>query len=453
MIKVNTREIVLDILFEINEKGAFSHQVLKQALQKYQYLDKRDRAFITIVTEGTMENLIQIDFIINQFSKVKTGKMKPLILNLLRMSVYQLKFLDGVPAAAVCNEAVKLAVKRGFSPLKGFVNGVLRAIARNMEQINYPDASEDLVKHLSIVYSIPEWIVEQWIYQYGAETASRMMKGTQDKDHRLCVRCNTSISSVDECIRLLKEEGVEAERHPYLEEALLLEGVDYLGKLEIFRKGYLMVQDVSSMFVAKVADPKEGDYCIDICAAPGGKSLHLADLLKNTGMVEARDISDYKAELVQSNIDRSGFTNIRAVVRDGFLEDKDSENKADIVIADLPCSGLGVIGKKSDIKYNMTIEKQKELVKVQRCLLENAVKMVKSGGTLLFSTCTTNQQENRENFEWLKNNYSLEPEDISEYFPKELGVQTGKKGYVQLLPGVHKMDGFFISKFKRISEE
>lgn len=444
---VNVREVVLDILLEVTGLGEFSHNVLKQTLQKYQYLDKRDRAFITIVTEGTIENLIQIDYVIDQFSKVKTDKMKPVILNILRMSVYQMKFMNHVPASAVCNEAVKLAAKRGFFQLKGFVNGVLRAIERNKEKIKYPDASKNLLKNLSVMYSMPEWIVEQWIYQYGTEEASRMIKSTLEHDNRISVRCNTSKAPVEECIERLRKENVRTERNEYLEEALYISGMDYLGALKTFQEGYITVQDVSSMFTAKIADPKKGDYCIDVCAAPGGKSIHLADLLEGTGMVEARDVSDYKVSLIRSNIERMGFQNIKAVIWDAFHEDKESEGKADIVIADLPCSGLGVIGKKSDIKYNMTPEKQKELVRVQRSILGNAVKLVKKGGTLVFSTCTTNREENYENYRWLLDNFPLEPVDISGILPDEIAGDTAKQGYVQLLPGIHKSDGFFISRF------
>lgn len=447
---VNVREVVLDILMEVFQKQEFSHNVLKQALKKYQYLDKRDRAFLTIITEGTIENLIQIDYIINQFSKVKTDKMKPMILNILRMSVYQMKFLSNVPNPAVCNEAVRLAAKRGFSQLKGFVNGVLRAIDRNLENIRYPDASKNLLKSLSVLYSMPEWIVEQWIFQYGTEEASRMMKSTIGHNGKISVRCNLSKASREECICRLEQEGVTVSQNEYLEEALYLSGVDYLNVLKTFQEGYITVQDVSSMFAAIAAQPQKGDFCIDVCASPGGKALHLADLLKGTGMVEARDISDYKVEMIQSNIERMGFENIRAVKKDAFLEDVQAEKSADIVIADLPCSGLGVIGKKSDIKYNMTRQKQNELVKVQRTILQNAVKLVKKGGTLIYSTCTTNKKENEENYQWLLENFSLKPVSLLGLLPPQVIGNTAEQGYVQLLPGIHKSDGFFISRFQTI---
>lgn len=447
---VNVREVVLDILMEVFGRQEFSHNALKQALKKYQYLDKRDRAFLTIITEGTIENLIQIDYIINQFSKIKTDKMKPVILNILRMSVYQMKFLSNVPNSAVCNEAVRLAGKRGFSQLKGFVNGVLRAIDRNLEHIRYPDASKNLLKNLSVLYSMPEWIAEQWIFQYGTEEASRMLKSTVEHNAEISVRCNLSKASKEECIDRLKKEGVTVSQNEYLEEALYLSGIDYLNALETFREGYITVQDVSSMLAGIAAQPKKGDFCIDVCASPGGKALHLADLLRGTGMVEARDISDYKVELIQSNIDRIGFENIKAVKKDAFLEDLQAEKSADIVIADLPCSGLGVIGKKSDIKYNMTRQKQNELVKVQRTILKNAIKLVKKGGTLIYSTCTTNKEENEENYQWLLENFSLKPISLLDVLPAQIAGKTAQQGYVQLLPGIHKSDGFFISRFQII---
>lgn len=197
--------------------------------------------------------------------------MKPVILNILRMSVYQIRFMNSIPDSAVCNEAVKLASKRGFYQLKGFVNGILRNIVRNKDNPDFPDASEDLVKHLSIVYSMPEWIVEQWIYQYGAESASRMIKSTLDNDNAISIRCNLSRTSVEECKKLLEEEGVTVKNNPYLEEALFISGMDYLGALKSFQDGLFMVQDPSSMLVAKIAAPQKNDYCIDVCAASGRK--------------------------------------------------------------------------------------------------------------------------------------------------------------------------------------
>lgn len=448
---VNIRELVLDLLLEINVKGTFSHISIGNMLKKYQYLEKNERAFITRVTEGTMENLILIDYIINQYSTVRVNKMKPVIRNIMRMSVYQFLYMDSVPNAAVCNESVKLATKRGFGQLKGFVNGVLRNIERNLDKIEYPNASEDLVTYLSVMYSVPKWIVEQWIYQYGTEEASKMIKSAQD-EHRnemVTVRCNGIKSSVEEIIKSLEKEKVTVERSPYCDTGLYIKDFDYITKLKTFNEGYISVQDISSMLVALVASPKENDYCIDICGAPGGKSLHMCELMKGTGMVEARDLTDNKVSLIKDNINRTGAKNIKALVKDALVFDEASEEKADIVIADLPCSGLGVIGKKSDIKYNMTPQKQETLIKIQRDILKNAVRYVKKGGFLVYSTCTTNKAENIENVKWMTEQFGLSAEDITEYIPEKLRKETTGDGYLQLLQGVDETDGFFICKLRR----
>lgn len=446
---VNTREIILDMLMEICEKGAYSHVVLRQTLRKYQYLDKRDRAFMTRITEGTLENRILIDYIIDNVSKVKVKKMKPLIRNLLRMSVYQILYMDTVPVSAACNEAVKIAIKRSFGQLKGFVNGVLRAIIRNKDEIKTPDASTNLIEHLHIVYSMPVWIVEQLIIQYGTEEASRIIKGINSQSKAVCVRVNTVKTSKEEVVKQLEREGISVHQSEVYENALYLENIDYLDNVEAFGEGHISVQDLSSMLVAVIADPKEGNYCIDLCAAPGGKALHLWELMKGKGTVIARDISEYKVGLIEENIERTEAEGVKAQVYDATEPDEEMIEKADIVIADLPCSGLGVIGKKSDIKYNMNEDKAEELVKLQRQILDNAWQYVKKGGTLIYSTCTLNKKENIENMEYIMEKYPLKPVDISQYVPEGYCRGTAKDGYLQMLPGIDGSDGFFICRFER----
>ncbi len=190
---VNLRAVVLDILLEVNEHDNYSHIVINGALSKYQYLDKNERAFITRLAEGTIEKQIELDYIIDSFSKTKTAKMKPLIRNLLRMSVYQLKYMSNVPDSAVCNEAVKIANKRGFSTLKGFVNGVLRNIARNPESVTYPDKTKDFSKYLSITYSVPQWIVDKWLKSYDKDTVEKIFEGFNEDKHTY-IRCNRAVT-------------------------------------------------------------------------------------------------------------------------------------------------------------------------------------------------------------------------------------------------------------------
>lgn len=448
--EINTREIILDMLMEICEKGAYSHVVLRQTLRKYQYLDKRDRAFITRITEGTLENRIYIDYVIDQVSKIKVAKMKPLIRNLLRMSVYQVLKMDSVPVSATCNEAVKLAIKRSFGQLKGFVNGVLRAIIRNKENLKFPNASEDLVTYLHVMYSMPKWIVEQLVVQYGVEDASRIIKGFAKDDDRICVRMNTTKASAKDIVNQLEEEKIKVEKSDVYENALYISEIDFLENSDAFREGLISVQDLSSMLVSVIADPKEGDLCLDMCAAPGGKALHLYEMMNAKGKVIARDVSDYKVELIWENIERTGADGVEAEVFDATELDESMLGKADVVVADLPCSGLGVIGKKSDIKYNMTPDKEKELVRLQRRMLDNAWQYVKKGGTLIYSTCTLNKEENIENMRYVEEKYPLKLVDISKYVPEGYCRGTARNGYLQMLPGIDGSDGFFICRFERV---
>lgn len=434
MAKVNTRDLVLDILLLVTRDGQYSHIAQSQVLGKYQYLEKSDRAFITRVTEGTLERMIELDYIIDQFSKVKVKKMKPVIRTIIRSAVYQLKYMDSVPDSAVCNEAVKLAVSRGFGGLRGFVNGVLRSVARNLESVSYP--REGTVAWLSVTYSMPEWIIRQWLQVYSQEKVEEIL-GNFLQEKPTSIRCNFSRTTGESLREKLVEEGVKVQDVPDIPGAFLISGYDYLGALESFRQGMFQVQDISSMRVAQWASPKRGDYIIDVCAAPGGKALHLADLMDGTGKVEACDISRYKVGLIEDNIRRTEIRNIEAVCRDATELDEASVEKADIVIADLPCSGLGVIGRKSDLKYRMTLEAEKELASLQRQILSVVFRYVKPGGKLVYSTCTVDRMENEENAAWFLKTH-----------PDFILLREE-----QMLPGPEAGDGFYIALFQKKEKE
>ena len=448
---VNVREIVLGVLMEITQEEAYSHVVLRRVLEKYQYLDKRDRAFISRVSEGTLEHMLQLDYIIECFSKVPVYNMKPFIRNLLRMSAYQLKYMDSVPDSAVCNEAVMIAQKRGFYNLKGFVNGVLRNMARGMNDIVYPDPKEEPIRYLSVKYSIPAWILERWVAQYGFDTVEKICADFHEP-HGTTVRCNLQKATVEEIIADLESQDITVKRHPYLDYALVISDYNYIQAISAFRKGWITVQDISSMLVAEIAAPAWGNYCIDVCAAPGGKALHLSEKLQGSGYVEARDISEKKVAMMQQSIERTDAINIRAVVQDATLEDPASLEKADIVLADVPCSGLGVIGKKQDIKYKMSEAKLVEIIRLQRRILHVAQSYVKPGGVLIFSTCTIGAEENQMNLKWFLESFPFHLESIDPYICDALKSKTTRGGYMQLLPGVHQSDGFFIARLRRVAE-
>ena len=446
---VNIREIIVGALMDILEEEQYCHIVLRDILEKYQYLEKRDRAFISRVTEGTVENMIRIDYILEQFSSVKIKNMKPFIRNLLRMSVYQMEYMDSVPDSAVCNEAVKLAQKKGFYTLKGFVNGVLRSVGRGLGQVVFPDPQKTPRRYLSVQYSMPEWILGKWLAQFDFSTVQGICEQLK-KESRTCIRCNLSRATKEQVVKRLQDQNITVKEVPYLDYALEISNYNYLQATYAFQEGLFQVQDISSMLVAEVAAPKWGDYCIDVCAAPGGKSLHLSDKLNGSGCVEARDLTDYKIELMKENIERTKRINMIAVRQDATVFDEKSVGKADVLLADLPCSGLGVIGRKPDIKYKMTEARQQELVKLQRKILDTVWQYVKVGGTLIYSTCTIGADENQYNVKWFLDNYPFVLESIDPYLCEKLHSRTTKAGYIQLLPGVHDTDGFFIAKFKRV---
>ncbi len=441
------RELALGILLEVSAGQEYSHIALRNVLDKYQYLEKQERAFLTRLVEGTLERRIELDYIIDQFSSVKVRKQKPVIRELLRMSVYQLKYMDSVPDSAVCNEAVKLAQKKGFRQLKGFVNGVLRNIARNLGEVKLPSEKEP-VRYLSVRYSMPEWMVKEWLTLYGREQTETMLAAFYEKAP-LTIRVNKNRISPAELKKRLEARNIHVQPAPYIDGALQMDGFDYLGGLDEFREGLFQVQDVSSMLAVEIAGVKAGDRCIDVCAAPGGKSLYLAEKAGETGGVDARDLTDYKAEMIRDNAERLGVTNVTVSVKDACVYDEASKEKADVLLADLPCSGLGVLSKKTDLKYRMSKEQQQELQELQRKILSTVEAYVKPGGILVYSTCTINRGENEENVRWFLSHFPYEAVSLDDCLPEELRSETTKQGYLQLLPGVHRCDGFFIAKFRK----
>ncbi len=446
--ETDTRELVLQILLEVMEKEKMSHYVLRSTLASNHNMDKAKRAFVSKVSLGTIENLIYIDSIINSVSKVKVKKMKPVIRNLLRMSVYQLLYLENVPDSAVCNEAVKLAAKHKFHNLKGFVNGVLRNIARGKDDFEKPDVGT--LEGISLYNSIPVWILEKWNQSYSIDEIQHMCQHFR-QEPPLTVRVNQSKASMKEVEASLQSQNIVYESHPFLAGVYKLTGIDRLDMVEAFEKGWIQVQDASSILCGYAMGLKKDDYLLDLCSAPGGKAIHGADLLMGTGKVWARDLTPYKVKMIQDNAKRCHMDNMEISCQDALVFWGEEQEKYDVVLADLPCSGLGIIGRKKDIKYRMTQQQQEELVLLQREILKNAWRYVKPGGHLIYSTCTVNSQENQDNVGWIQENTPLQLESLQPFMPREVWEEYPEceRGYVQFVPGKLEMDGFFISRFVR----
>lgn len=446
----NTRAIVLEILLEMERGEAFGSNIIKQVLDKFDYLEAQDKAFIKRLAEGTLERKIELDYILNQFSKVPVHKMKPLIRCLMRMSVYQILYMDSVPDAAACNEAVRLAEKRKFHTLKGFVNGVLRNISRNKEQIIWPDSEKDWKKALSVKASMPEIILDIWEKDYGKTQTIRQTESLlQIKP--VCVRMDENLSE-EEKLSLLKEwdqSGIRYQKSDYLPYAYTCSKLNGVKELPGFLEGKVTVQDVSSMLVTECAGIRKEMTILDVCAAPGGKSMHAAAKLRGTGLVESRDVSLSKTDFIRENMDRMGLTNMVTKVWDARETDDMWIRKADIVYLDVPCSGLGILGKKRDIKYNVTEESLQEILELQKKIVSASVAYVKPGGILMYSTCTIRKDENQNMAEWITKEFDFVLESLDAFLPENLQNEETAGGMLQLFPDKHGCDGFFMARLRR----
>lgn len=462
----DVREITLETLLALEREERFSSRLMKDVLDKYNYLPSRDKGFIKRVTEGTLERRQELDYYLNHFSSHPVKKMKPLVRNLLRMSVYQLLFMDSVPDSAVCNEACKLAARHGFGSLRGFVNGILRNLSRNKDNLPLPDEAKEPLSYLAVKYSMPEWLVRRFLEEYGQEITKTMLEGLM-RIHPVSLRFCSGLDGREQekIVQGLKEKGVILRESPYLPSVRLMEHSENIGELPGFQEGKWTVQDVSSALAVELAGIKGTDFVMDVCAAPGGKSIFAAE---KAGRVLSRDVSEEKTDLIRENISRMGAKNIETEVWDAACFDEACEAKADVVLLDVPCSGLGVMGKKRDIKYHVTPEGMENLSALQREIVRVCSRYVKPGGILLYSTCTVSIAENEEMVRFLTGELGFAPLPFEAELPELLYQQKketealrsreGKepklteeerRACIQLFPGFMEADGFFIARFKR----
>jgi len=440
--KINARKMALKILNKIDLEQAFSHHVLNAFFDEYT-ISNIDRRFISNLVMGILENRMLIDFYIRKFSKTRFGKINKEVVNILRLGIYQILFMDKVPVSAAVNESVKLA--KHISPSQGnYVNGVLRGFVRGYEETPLPDEKRHFEEHMSILYSHPLWLVQLWEKQYGADFTKKLLKANNETAP-VCVRVNTLKTTPRAFCDMLERQGVKASSYEGVPEALMISDLNHkrIVDLEGYQEGLFQVQDISSMFIGTVAEAKKGDVVIDVCAAPGGKSCHIAQTMDNTGRVIARDLYEHKCDLIHQNAKRLGITIIETEVHDALKFDIKLKMQADIVLVDAPCSGLGIIRRKPDIKYNKSENDLTSLVKLQSEILSVASEYVKEGGTLIYSTCTLNDAENIDQVnQFLAHHKAFELIDLS-------GYTKDAQKTITLFPNVHQTDGFFIAKLKR----
>ena len=408
-----SRKTAFEILFEIEKEGAYSNLTINRFLEKNK---PENPAFIRELVYGVLENKILLDYYLDNLIPSGIKKVKKKEATLLRLGIYQLIFMDSVPDYAAVNETVTIA-KKLVRGREGFINGVLRGYMKKGNEIKLPDESKDLKNYLSVKYSFPTWLIEKWEEQYGIEECKLLLEASNSRP-QLSIRVNIDKISRDDLKGYLEEKGYEVTLGTFSERTLHVKGSGLLDD-DKYKEGYFSIQDEASTVAADVLGATPGETIIDVCAAPGGKSTAIAELMKNDGKVYSCDIYEHKLELINSLAKRLGLSIIETTLLDGTKGKENWFAMADRVLADVPCSGLGVIRRKPEIKYK-DITDFTELVEIQKKILNNAAKYVKSGGTLVYSTCTINKDENQSQIsEFLSNHEEFELISEKQFLPTE----------------------------------
>ncbi|MGE5629356.1 MAG: 16S rRNA (cytosine(967)-C(5))-methyltransferase RsmB [Solirubrobacterales bacterium] len=436
------RKISVDVLMDVFNKNAFSNIALGRQLNKYE-LDVKDKALTTEIVYGTIKYKYTIDCILEKYIKNGLKKVDSMVLNILRISIYQLRYLDKIPEFAVVNEAVELSKKKSSGASK-LVNGVLRNYIRNKD-IKYYDEN-NLIESLCFNYSFPKWLVELFINQYEIDDVIRILQGLNMRPY-VTVRVNNLKTTYEDALKALEESGYDVEEGEVCPEAVIIKKGSSIENNPLYIKGEISVQDESAMLVAPIMDLTENMNVLDLCSAPGGKACHAAEIMNNTGKVYAFDIQENKLSLINENVKRLGIKNITVSRLDASKYLEKLAQSGDRVLIDVPCSGIGIIRKKPEIKWTKDLIGTRNLVNIQRSIMENASRYTKNGGKLIYSTCTLNKEENEDNIKWFiekHNQFTIEPI----YLGKFSNVIYHKEGYVTILPN-ENMDGFFICKMKK----
>ncbi len=440
--KANPRKLVVEALIKLEEQEGYSNLILDSMLQKYR-LDRRDAALFSTLFYGVLERKITLDYIISNHSSKPIRKLSPQVLNILRTAVYQIRYLERIPDSAAVDQAVKLTRKFRQTSAGGFVNAVLRAALRQGD-VKWPDEKKEPVRFLSVRYSVPEELVELWLGSYGREDTVRMLEAFQ-QPRPTYVRANTFKVTAQQLVEQLRQDGIEAKEVPLVPGAVELKMGGSVERLKAFEEGLFHVQDLASQLCCMVVDPQRGETVVDVCAAPGGKAFTLAERMQNEGMVYAFDLHEHRVKLMQNGAERLGLTHVKTAVRDANTPDQ-TGILADRVLCDVPCSGLGVIGRKPEIRYK-SLKFLENLPNLQYNILSFSCQMVKPGGKLVYSTCTLHPAENEQVVErFLKEHdeFSLEPVKIPSSMVRE---QDAGKGMATLMPHRSGSDGFFVACF------
>jgi 16S rRNA (cytosine967-C5)-methyltransferase len=437
------RGIAVKILNRIERTDSYLDKLLDVELNSGE-LNDLDKRFLTELTHGVVRWKTRLDFIIEQFCKNKFAMQDPNIRNAMRVALYQILFLSKIPHAAAVNEAVEFVKKIRGQKAANLVNAVLRNIIRNLNKLPTPDHETDPVQYLSIMYSHPSWMVKRWVDRYGLYETEQLLSANNERP-TIVVRANTLKTTADELVKLFEERNIRNTRSKYLENFIKVGHLSGIYNLDLFEKGYFSVQDESSGLVLKLLDPKPGETVIDLCSAPGGKTTFIGELMKNQGKIIAVDKYEHRLNLVKQSCERLGVENVEFIPKDALEVDVEP---ADKVLVDAPCSGLGVIQKKPDIKWQRELSDIRNLAKTQIELLEKASKLVKNGGVIVYSTCTIEPEENIEVVkEFLSRHPEFKIDDARNYLPSDI---VNGEGCMETYPHKHDMDGGFAVRLIKV---
>ncbi|WP_182274894.1 16S rRNA (cytosine(967)-C(5))-methyltransferase RsmB [Bacillus velezensis] len=445
MKKINVRELALEALEKLEQNQAYSNLLLTSVI-KTNTLSDQDRGLLTELVYGTLQNKIALDYMLKPFIR-KPNKVKPWVIQLLRLSAYQMEYLEKIPDRAAIHEAVEIAKKRGHKGIASFVNGILRSLQRE----GAPSFAEieDPVLRLSTETSHPEWLVKEWVEAYGFEAAEKICR-IHLIPPKQTLRVNHIKSDRETVLNEMENAGLEAEAGDLSPDAIkLLKGS--IANTAFFQSGRVSIQDESSMLVARALDPKPGETVLDACAAPGGKSAHIAELMENEGSLTSLDLHRHKVKLIKEGAERLGLTIIDAQTMDARKAGEAfGAERFDRILVDAPCSGFGVIRRKPDMKYTKTPEDSRRLSEIQLGILREIAPLVKKGGTLVYSTCTMDRTENEEVMHaFIQEHPEFEPDLSLEKRLPEKARPFVQDGSLQILPHYFGTDGFFISSMRK----
>lgn len=435
----SARQVAFEALLKIHRDGAYSNLVVDSLLKENSELDDRDKAFVCNLVYGTLDRLILIDYNLGLYLNQPVRKLKPELHTILRMGTYQLLFMDKVPSRAAVNESVNLAKVNKSSFAASLVNAVLRRVSDN--GVRLPEGGETDPDYLAIKYSCPEWIISMWIKAYGIDNAVALAEKALEAAP-IVVRVNTTKITADELIWKLAEEGVVSEKTDVMPDALIISNTGSVEDLEAYKNGLFHAQDIASQLCCMALDAQEGETVFDLCSAPGGKTFTIAEKMNNTGAVRAFDVYQSRVELIRSGAERLGLSNVFSYLSDASIYNE-NYGLADRVLCDVPCSGLGIIRRKPEIRFKNRSEID-NLPELQYRILCNATRYLKDGGRLVYSTCTLNPKENSEVCDrFLKEHPDFSPVKVHPDLPR----YSEDDKYLTLMPHLHSTDGFFIAAF------